>query len=168
MGSFGGVKVDMQNLTEAVELAQEKALFQQKLIDQNRVNTLSQSLEDYRFGLLNANFPDGKYYVTSNFNTQLVVPYKGGFTGVEPVLRQFKRGELINVITIPANTVYGLVKVIKTDSGNFYADQNKLSKTKPVDPVTTESLSETRAKNVNKTTVMIIGAFILGFLLSND
>jgi hypothetical protein len=60
------------------------------------------------------------------------------------------------------------VKAIQTDSGNFYADQNKLSKTKPVEPVTTESLSETRRRNEDKTKIMIVGAFILGFLLSKD
>jgi len=173
MGSFGGVKIDTQNFNETVALAQEKALFQQQLIDQNRVNTLAQSLQDYRVNLLNSTFPDGKYYVTSDFNSTLI-QFQGGkynaneLTGVMPVVRQFKKGELVTVITTPTNMVGGVVKSIQTDSGNFYVDQNKLSKTKPVEPVTTESLSETRAKNVNKTTVMIIGAFILGFLLSKD
>lgn len=173
MGSFGGVKIDAQNFNETVALAQEKALFQQQLIDQNRVNTLAQSLQDYRVNLLNSTFPDGQYYITSDFNSTLV-QFQGGkystneIIAVMPVVRQFKRGELVTVITTPTNMAGGVAKAIQTDSGNFYADQNRLSKTKPVDPVTTESLSETRAKNVNKTTVMIIGAFILGFLLSND
>jgi hypothetical protein len=87
----------------------------------------------------------------------------------EPTVSKFfKKGELVTVVTTGIDMAMNTVKAIKTDAGNFYADQNKLSKTKPVEPVTTESLSETRAKNTNKTTVMIIGAFILGFLLSKD
>jgi hypothetical protein len=168
MGNFGGVKIDTQNFNEIVALAQEKSL-----IEQNRIDTLAQSLQDYRFNLLNSTFPDGQYYVTSDFNTQLV-NFQGDaynpnlLTGVMPVVRQFKKGELVTVSTFVKDMAMNKVKVIQTDSGNFYADQNKLSKTKPVEPVTTESLSETRTRNANKTTVMIIGAFILGFLLSND
>ena len=60
------------------------------------------------------------------------------------------------------------VKVIQTDSGNFYADQNNLSKTKPVEPVINESLTETKKVNGDKTKIIIIGAFILGYLLSKD
>jgi hypothetical protein len=87
----------------------------------------------------------------------------------EPTVSKFfKKGELVTVVTTGIDMAMNTVKAIQTDSGNFYADQNKLSKTKPVEPVTTESLSETRAKNANKTTVMIIGAFVLGFLLSKD
>lgn len=173
MGSFGGVKIDAQNFNQTVALAQEKALFQEQLMNQNRIDTLAQSLQDYRVNLLNSTFPDGQYYVTSDFNSTLI-QFQGGkynpneLTGVMPVVRKFKKGELVSITTTPTNMVGGVAKAIQTDIGNFYADQNKLSKTKPVDPVTTESLSETRAKNANKTTVMIIGAFILGFLLSKD
>jgi hypothetical protein len=163
MGSFGGVKIDAQNFNETVALTQEKSL-----LKQNRTDTLAKSLQDYRVNLLNSAFPDGQYYVTSNFNTQLIAPKKDGFAGVMPVLKQFKKGDLVNVVTMVTDMAMNKVKVIQTDSGNFYADQNKLSKTKPVEHLTTEFLSETRVKNANKTTIMIIGTFILGFLLSKD
>ena len=87
----------------------------------------------------------------------------------EPTVSKFfKKGELVNVITTSIDIAINKVKAIQTDSGNFYADQNKLSKTKPVELLTTDSLAETRRINKNKTSVMIIGAFILGFLLSKD
>ena len=168
MGSFGGVKFDAQNFEQTVDLAQQKAL-----IEQNRLALLAQNINDYRANLVKSSFPDGEYYVTSDFNTQLI-RFQGdaynpkGFTGLPPVFRQFKKGELVTVVTMPIDIAQNVVKAIQTNSGNFYADQNKLSKTKPIEPVTTESLSETRAKNLNKTTIMIIGAFILGFLLSKD
>jgi hypothetical protein len=46
MGSFGGVKIDAQNFQKTVDLAQQKAL-----LEQSRVETLAQSLTDYRNGL---------------------------------------------------------------------------------------------------------------------
>jgi hypothetical protein len=168
MGSFGGVKFDAQNFQQTVDLAQQKAL-----IEQNRLAVLAQSLNDYRDNLENSTFPDGQYYVTSDFNSQLV-NFQGDaynpnlLTGVMPVVRQFKKGDLVTVGTFVKDMAMNKVKVIQTDSGNFYADQNKLSKTKPVEPVTTESLSETRRRNEDKTKIMIVGAFILGFLLSKD
>ncbi len=168
MGSFGGVKIDAQNFNETVALAQEKSL-----LEQNRINTLGQSLQDYRFNLLNSTFPDGQYYVTSDFNTQLI-RFQGDYyspnteSGLPPVLKMFKKGEVVDVVTTPTNMAGGVVKAIQTNSGNFYADQNKLSKTKPVEPVTTESLNETRKRNEHKAKIIIVGAFILGFLLSKD
>lgn len=169
MGSFGGVNIDAQNFRQTVDLAQEKAL-----LEQSRIETLAQSLTDYRADLANSTFPDGQYYVTSDFNSTLV-QFQGDaynpnqpFTGLPPVVKQFKKGELVKVGTYTKDMAMNTVKVIQTDSGNFYADQNNLSKTKPVEPVTTQSLADTKEKNVNKTTVMIIGAFVLGFLLSKD
>ena len=173
MGSFAGVKVDAENFEQTVQMAEQKALIERELKEQERIYALGQSLKDYRANLANSLFPDGQYYVTSDFNTQLV-RFQGDaynpnlLTGVMPVVRQFKKGELVNVVTTATNMAGGVAKAIQTDSGNFYADQNKLSKTKPVEPVTTQSLTDTKVKNVNKTTVIIIGAFILGILLSKD
>jgi hypothetical protein len=167
MGSFGGVKFDTQNFEQTVDLAQQKAL-----IEKDRIALLAQSLTDYRDNLANSTFPDGQYYVTSNFNTQLVKfqgdAYNPNQIIKPPVFKVFKKGELVNVVTTITDMAMNKVKAIQTDSGNFYADQNKLSKTKPVEPVTTESLSETRRRNEDKTKIMIVGAFILGFLLSKD
>jgi hypothetical protein len=155
-------------------LAEQKALIERQLKEQERMYALAQSLKDYRANLPDSTFPDGQYYVTSDFNTQLV-KFQGDafnprqFTDSPPVLKVFKKGELVNVITTAVDmSMMNTVKAIQTDSGNFYADQNKLSKAKPVEPVTTKLLSDAKEKNVNKTTVIIIGAFVLGFLLSKD
>ena len=168
MGSFAGVKFDAQNFQNTVDLAQQKALD-----EQYRLEILAMKMNNYRTDLANTTFPDGQYYIASDFNSQLI-SFRGdyynpkSFTGVMPVLKSFKKGEIVNVITMPTNMSGGVVKAIQTDSGNFYADQNKLSKTKPVEPITTESLNETRRRNEDKTKIMIVGAFILGFLLSKD
>jgi len=172
MGSFGGVKVDAENFEQTVQLAEQKALIEKQLKEQERMYALAQSLKDYRANLDNSTFPDGQYYVTSDFNSTLV-DFQGDaynprqFTK-PTVSKFFKKGDLVTVGTFIRDMAMNKVKVIQTDSGNFYADQNKLSKTKPVEPVTTESLIETRTRNANKTTIMIIGAFVLGFLLSKD
>ena len=174
MGSFGGVKIDAENFQQTVDLAKEKALVERELLEQNRLATLSQSLTDYRVNLANSTFPDGQYYVSFDFNSQLI-NFQGdtynknkAFTGLPPVLKQFKKGELVNVVTTPTNMSGNLVKAIQTNEGNFYADQNNLSKTKPVEPLTTQSLSENKKSNNDKTIVIILGAFLLGFLLSKD
>jgi hypothetical protein len=173
MGSFGGVNIDSQNFQQTVNLAEQKALIEKQLKEQERQYQLAQSLTDYRNNLNNSTFPDGQYYVTSDFNSQQV-----GFQGdanvrnfmamPNPVLRLFKKGELVNVVTFTKDMAMNTVKVIQTNSGNFYADQNKLSKTKPVEPVTTQSLAENKKKDDDTIKVMIVGAFVLGFLLSND
>ena len=174
MGSFGGVGINAQNLVEAVNLAEQKKILEQQLNEQERMYKLSQSLIDYRVGLLNSTFPDGQYYVTSDFNSQLI-KFQGDaynpnqlFTGVPPVLRQFKKGELVNVVTTATNMAGGVVKAISTNSGNFYADQNNLSKTKPAEPVITESKEETKQRNGDNTKIMIAVAFILGYLLTKE
>jgi hypothetical protein len=168
MGSFKGVKFDAENFEKTVDLAQQKALNEQK-----RLALLAKSLNDYRIGQNNSLFPDGQYYVTSDFNTQLI-KFQGDayntktFKEVNPNLKFFKKGDLVTVITTPINMAMHSVKAIQTDLGNFYADQNKLSKTKPITSATTETLSETKRRKENKTKIMIIGAFILGLLLSKD
>ena len=166
MGSFGGVKVDAQNFEQTVQLAQEKAL-----LEQNQVGNLAQSLIDYRVNLLNSTFPDGQYYVTSDFNSKLVQFQGDAYNpqlGQATMVRVFKKGELVNVVTTPTNMAGGVVKAISTNSGNFYADQNNLSKTKPAEPVITESKEETKQRNGDNTKIMIAVAFILGYLLSKD
>jgi hypothetical protein len=173
MGSFGGVKIDAQNFEQTVQLAEQKKILEQQLKEQNRVDTLAQSLTDYRVGLLNSTFPDGQYYVTSDFNSQLV-RFQGDAYNPNlliedtTVVRQFKKGELVNVVTTATNMVGGLVKAIKTDTGNFYADQNNLSKTKPAEPVITESKEEIKRRNGDNTKIIIVVAFILGYLLSKE
>ena len=166
MGSFGGVKVDAQNFEQTVQLAQEKAL-----LEQNQVGNLAQSLIDYRVNLLNSTFPDGQYYVTSDFNSKLVQFQGDAYNpqlGQATMVRVFKKGELVNVVTTPTNMAGGVVKAISTNSGNFYADQNNLSKTKPAEPVITESKEETKQRNGDNTKIMIAIAFILGYLLSKE
>lgn len=173
MGSFGGVGIDAQNLVQTVNLAEEKKRIERALLEQNRVDTLAQTLTDYRVGLLNSTFPDGQYYVTSDFNSQLI-KFQGDaynpnlLTGVMPVVKQFKKGELVNVVTTATNMAGGVVKAISTNSGNFYADQNNLSKTKPAEPVITESKEETKQRNGDNTKIMIAVAFILGYLLTKE
>jgi hypothetical protein len=167
MGSFGGVKVNAENFEQTVDLAQQKALD-----EQYRLALLAKSLTDYRVNQLNSTFPDGQYYVTSDFNSTLV-KFQGDMYNprqfTEPTVSKFfKKGELVTVVTTGIDMAMNTVKAIKTDAGNFYADQNKLSKTKPVEPLTTDSLAETRKRNEDKTKIMIVGAFILGFLLSKD
>jgi hypothetical protein len=83
-----------------------------------------------------------------------------------PVVRNFKKGELVKVGTFIKDMAMTKVKVIETDSGNFFADQNNLSKTKPAEPVITESKEETKRRNGDNTKIMIAVAFILGYLLS--
>ena len=174
MGSFGGVGISAQNLVQTVNLAEEKARIERELKEQQRVYTLSQSLIDYRVGLLNSTFPDGQYYVTSDFNSQLVRfqgdarPLYGMDMMPTPVVRNFKKGELVNVVTTATNMAGGVVKAILTNSGNFYADQNNLSKTKPAEPVITESKEETKQRNGDNTKIMIAVAFILGYLLTKE
>jgi hypothetical protein len=163
MGSFKGVKFDAENFEKTVNLAQQKALDEQK-----RLAILAQSLNDYRINQNNSLFPDGQYYVTSDFNTRLITFQKDAyntktFKEVNPNLKFFKKGDLVNVITMPINMAMHSVKAIQTDLGNFYADQNKLSKTKPI-----TSASEVKRRKENKTKIMIVGAFILGLLLSKD
>jgi hypothetical protein len=168
MGSFGGVKIDKQNFEQTVQLAQEKAL-----LGQNRIDTLAQSLTDYREGLLNSTFPDGEYYVTADFNSQLV-RFQGDARPVEgmimptPVVRNFKKGDLVKVGTFIKDMAMSKVKVIETDSGNFFADQNNLSKTKPAEPIVTESKEEIKQRNGDNTKIMIAIAFVLGYLLSKE
>jgi len=172
MGSFGGVNINAQNLVEAVNLAEQKKILEQQLNEQERMYKLSQSLTDYREGLLNSTFPDGQYYVTSDFNSQLVRfqgdarPMGGMDMMPTPVVRNFKKGELVKVGTFIKDMAMSKVKVIETDSGNFFADQNNLSKTKPAEPVITESKEETKRRNGDNTKIMIAVAFILGYLLS--
>jgi len=173
MGSFGGVNIDAQNFEQTVQSAEQKKILEEQLNEQNRVDKLAQSLTDYRVGLLNSTFPDGQYYVTSDFNSQLV-RFQGDAYNPNlliedtTVVRQFKKGELVNVVTTATNMVGGLVKAIKTDTGNFYADQNNLSKTKPAEPVITESKEEIKRRNGDNTKIIIVVAFILGYLLSKE
>jgi hypothetical protein len=174
MGSFGGVNIDAQNLVQTVQLAEQKKILEQELKEQERMFALSQSLTDYRQGLLNSTFPDGQYYVTADFNSQLVRfqgdarPMEGMDMMPTPVVRNFKKGELVTVVTFVKDMAMTKVKVIQTDTGNFYADQNNLSKTKPAEPVITESKEETKQRNGDNTKIMIAVAFILGYLLTKE
>jgi hypothetical protein len=179
MGSFAGVSIDAKNLEQAVSLAeQKKILAEQNLkntsFEQVRSEVLAQTLLDYRQDQLDSKFPDGEYYVTADFNSQLVL-FQGDaynpnqlFTGLPPVIKQFKKGELVKVGTFIKDMAMTKVKVIETDSGNFFADQNNLSKTKPAEPFVTESKEEIKQRNEDNTKIMIGIAFILGYLLSKD
>ena len=165
MGNFGYFNIDAKNLQETVDLAKQKALD-----EQNRVSTLAQTLNDYRVNQLNSNLPDGQYYVKYDFNTSRVVFQLNTdeLTDMSPLLRTFKKGDLVDVVTVSPNSSGALVKAIQIDNDYFYADPNKLSKNKPNDVLTTESLEESKRINENKTVILIIGAFLLGFLITKE
>ena len=168
MGSFAGVNIDAQNLKQAVSLAEQKKI----LSEQSKLQSFS--FNNYANDVVEDSFPDGEYYVTSDFNSQLV-RFQGDaynpnqtFTGLPPVVKQLKKGELVKVGTFIKDMAMTKVKVIETSSGNFYADQNNLSKTKPMENIVPEVSLEAKEKNQNKLIIMVIGAFILGYLLSNE
>ena len=168
MGSFAGVNINAQNLEQAVSLAEQKKI----LSEQSKLQSFS--FNNYANDVFENSFPDGEYYVTSDFNSQLV-RFQGDaynpnqpFTGLPPVVKQFKKGELVKVGTFIKDMAMTKVKVIETSSGNFYADQKNLSKTKPMENIVPEVSLEAKEKNQNKLIIMVIGAFVLGYLLSND
>jgi hypothetical protein len=168
MGSFAGVNINAQNLEQAVSLAEQKKI----LSEQSKLQSFS--FNNYANDVFENSFPDGEYYVTSDFNSQLV-RFQGDaynpnqpFTGLPPVVKQFKKGELVKVGTFIKDMAMTKVKVIETSSGNFYADQKNLSKTKPMENIVPEVSLEAKEKNQNKLIIMVIGAFILGYLLSNE
>ena len=175
MGSFGGVKIDKQNFVETVQLAeQKKILAEQNLkngsFEQVRSEVLAQTLLDYRQDLLDSKFPDGEYYVTADFTSQQVLFQGDAYNPnkPQPIKKVFKKGELVNVVTIITDMTMNKAKVIRTSSGDFYADQNNLSKTKPAEPVITESKEEKKQKDGDNLKIMIGIAFVLGYLLSKD
>jgi hypothetical protein len=187
MGSFAGGIIDVENLDNAVILAQKKALLdeRQKVIDyeNERNKVLAQTLSDYRNGIANASFPDGQYYVVYDFNTTNAHPANLVYSGIGddvPKSRLFKKGEVVNVITQNFGVEDGNKKVIYSDGVFWYSDKNKLSQVKPLEPVGivngvdtgakvgNDSSNEIRRRNENKTKIMVVGALILGILLSND
>jgi hypothetical protein len=127
---------------------------------------------DYSKKNIDDSFADGQYYVVSDFNSSEIQfqgdvynPFKVAKT---PASKSFRKGELVDVVTFVKDSAMNVAKAIKTDSGMFYADQNKLSKLKliePVEPVVSQLVAEDRKSNNNKTKIIIIGAFVLGFLL---
>ena len=187
MGSFKGAIIDVENLDEAVSLAQKKAMLdeQQKIVDyENEKNkVLAKTLSDYWNVIANASFPAGQYYVVYDFNTTDAHPANLVYSGIGddvPKSRLFKKGEVVNVVTQNFGVEDGNKKVIYSDGVFWYSDKNKLSQVKPLEPVgivngtnmvataETDSSIETRRRNENKTKIMIVGALILGILLSND
>lgn len=169
MGSFGGVKIDAQNFQQTVDLAQ------QKLLDEkDKYYSFTQGVNDYQADLQKLAFPDGKYYVAFDFNSTLA-KFAGASdempvsTGSPLEIKLFKKGDLVTVYTARLGRGGNNVKLILVDgTGSYYADPNFLSKTKPAEPLATESLKETRRRNENKTKLMIAGAFVLGLLLSKE
>lgn len=127
---------------------------------------------DYSKKNIDDSFADGQYYVVSDFNSSEIQfqgdvynPFK---IAKIPASKSFRKGELVDVVTFVKDSAMNVAKAIKTDSGMFYADQNKLSKLKliePVEPVVRQLVAEDRKSNNNKTKIIIIGAFVLGFLL---
>jgi hypothetical protein len=61
-------------------------------------------------------------------------------------------------------------KAIKTPMGNFSFNSNDLSKIKPIENIVPEVVLETKDKdkNQNKLIIMVIGAFVLGYLLTKE
>ena len=115
-------------------------------------------------------FPDGLYYVVSDFNSSEIKfegdAYNPIRTAIVPVSKVFKKGELVNVVTFIKDTAMNTVKAIEDDSKTFNADQSKLSKVKPVDSIDSNLPAECEKCNGNKIRLMLLGAFILGFLIA--
>lgn len=121
------------------------------------------------------NFPDGKYYVNSDFKTTEII-FQGGMPITKtPIEKEFKKGEAVEVITMIVDSSLQKQKAIKTPTGNFNVNYfvNNLSKTKPTETIVSENISteistEAKEKNENKLIIMVIGAFVLGYLLSKE
>lgn len=167
MGNFAGVSIDAQNLRNVVLLAEQKKL------EGSRLKMLNNSITDYRNDVIENSFPDGQYYVVDDF-VSIEIPFQGGLPPREdvveplPVKRVFKKGDLVDVETVITSTALTKVKAIKTPMGNFSFNENNLSKTKPIQNIVSQVNLEAKEKNQNKLIIMVIGAFVLGYLLSND
>lgn len=164
MGSFAGVNVDAQNLQNVVLLAEQKKL-----------EMSENSIADYRDDFVDKNFPDGEYYVITDFiSTEIQfqggLPPRLGVVKPLPVKKVFKKGDLVEVKTVITSTALTKTKAIVTPIGNFSFNLNNLSKTKPIQNIVPEVVLETKDKdkNQNKLIIMVIGAFVLGYLLTKE
>lgn len=167
MGSFAGVNIDAQNLEQAVNLAEQKKILSQQS------GLQSFSFNNYGNDVVDNSFPDGQYYVVTDFVSTEIrfqggLPPIGGVVEPIPVKKIFKKGDLVNIETVIINTALQKAKAIKTPQGNFSFNSNDLSKIKPIENVVPEFISGRKEKNQNKLIIMVIGAFVLGYLLSND
>jgi hypothetical protein len=115
-------------------------------------------------------FPDGQYYVVDDFNSSEIQfegdAYNPIRTAIVPASKAFKKGELVNVVTFTKDTAMNTVKAIQKDSRTFNADQSKLSKVKPIESISGNLTNEEEKLYGNKIKLMLLGAFILGFLLA--
>jgi len=167
MGSFAGVNINAQNLEQAVSLAEQKKI----LSEQSKLQSFS--FNNYANDVDENSFPDGKYYVVADF-VSTEIPFQGGLAPrpneikALPVKKTFKKGDLVDVETVITSTALSKAKAIKTPMGNFSFNVNDLSKTKPMENIVPEVSLEAKEKNQNKLIIMVIGAFVLGYLLSND
>ena len=162
MGSFAGVNIDAQNLQQAVNLAEQKKL----LSEQSKLQSFS--FNNYANDVVENSFPDGQYYVVTDF-VSTEIRFQGGLAPrpneikALPVKKTFKKGDLVDVETVITSTA-----LTKAPMGNFSFNVNDLSKTKPMKNIVSEVSLEAKEKNQNKLIIMVIGAFILGYLLSNE
>jgi hypothetical protein len=167
MGSFAGVNINAQNLEQSVSLAEQKKI----LSEQSKLQSFS--FNNYKNDVVDNSFPDGQYYVVTDF-VSTEIRFQGGLPPREgvveplPVKKIFKKGDLVDVETVIVSTALQKAKAIKTPMGNFSFNVNDLSKTKPIQNIVPEVSLEAKEKNQNKLIIMVIGAFVLGYLLSND
>lgn len=135
-------------------------------------------IDKYPLDVVENNFPDGQYYVVTDF-VSTEIRFQGGLAPREgvveplPVKKIFKKGDLVNVETVIISTALQKAKAIKTPTGNFSFNPNYLSKIKPTETIVPETISneistEAKEKNENKLIIMVIGAFVLGYLLRKE
>ena len=219
MGSFGGVKIDAQNFQQTVDLAQQKAL-----LEQSRIETLAQSLTDYRNGLtqplgnrmivnsekllrrnvtgvLNQDVPYNLLWTASEQDANRVAYDKwkielekqnqsnikayqtGGVQvfSVQPVgaySLPYKQGGILKAGTRVQGDLYAqdirpvggqynewlVVNVPNSFGGSVRVGSSSIT----YDTVSAPNKQEEKEEDDKKIKLIVIGAFVLGLLLSND
>lgn len=219
MGSFGGVKIDAQNFQQTVDLAQQKTL-----LEQSRIETLAQSLTDYRNGLtqpignrmivnsekllrrnvtgvLNQDVPYNLLWTASEQEANRVAYDKwkielekqnqsnlqayqtGGVQvfSVQPVgaySLPYKQGGILKAGTRVQGDLYAqdirpvggeynewlVVNVPNSFGGSVRVGSSSIT----FDTVSATKKQEEKEEDDKKIKLILIGAFVLGLLLSND
>ena len=219
MGRFGGVKIDAQNFQQTVDLAQQKAL-----LEQSRIETLAQSLTDYRNGLtqtigdrmmvnsekllrrgvtgvLNQDVPYNLLWTASEQEANRVAYDKwkielekqnqsnlqayqtGGVQvfSVQPVgaySLPYKQGGILKAGTRVQGDLYAqdirpvggeynewlVVNVPNSFGGSVRVGSSSIT----FDTVSAPNKQEEKEEDDKKIKLILIGAFVLGLLLSND
>ena len=222
MGSFGGVNIVADNFQQTVELAQEKASLLRDALEKNRIETISQSLANYRDGLtqtisvtprvnsekllrtnvtgvLNQDVPYNLLLTVSEQEANRIAYDKYKIEAEKQRIldlqaQQAGSNQIFTKMPFFGNTLPykqgGILKVGTKVQGDLYAQDlrpvdgqynewvkvkvpnsfggvvNVDSKFINYDTVTA-SLSDKQDKD-HKVKLIVIGAFVLGLLLSND